>query len=243
MPLSPLPAPLQQLGGRRFSFYPPVRNIDHNEWIYRRATWTEVVVVNARTSEECIIPRAFIGEVSYVDDPVVIVGLRRELEWRGGVVRTWHRPIVEMPVAVNQQGNLIPHPDRPAPVISIRLEPRNESRTSLKFGVGLVLSAVGCLIAANIARTYLHTTSADDYASVVRKIGSPASVHDVRTADGHVYRLLRYPRRRSVIVLAVGPSSDARYIGTIDLEGHVLNSVNLPDGTNAAPLLRSLPPF
>jgi hypothetical protein len=243
MALSPLPAPLQQLGGRRFSFFPPVRNIDHNEWIYRRATWSEVVVVNTRSGEECIIPRAFVGEVSFVDDPVVIVGLRRELEWSEGTIRTYHRPIIELPVAVNQSGAVIPHPDRPAPVISIRLEPRNESRASLKFGVGLVLSAVSCLIAANIARSYLHTNSADDYASIVRKIGNPASEHSVRTADGHVYRMLRYPHRHSVMVLSVGPGADAHYIGAIDLEGHVLNSVTLPDGSNAAPLLRSLPPF
>jgi len=243
MALSPLPAPLQQLGGRRFSFYPPVRNIDHNEWIYRRATWTEVVVVNTRTGDECIIPRAFVGEVSYVDDPIVIVGLRRELEWREGIVRTYHRPIIELPIAVNQSAASIPHPDHPAPVISIRLEPRRESRASLRFGVGLVLSAVGCLIAANIARSYLHTSSADDYASIVRKIGNPEFEHSVRTADGHVYRLLRYPRRKSIVVLAVGPNSDDRYIGALDPEGRVINSVTLPDGTNAAPLLRSLPPF
>jgi hypothetical protein len=243
MALSPLPAPLQQLGGRRFSFYPPVRHIDHNEWIYRRATWTEVVVVNTRTGEECIIPRAFIGEVSLVDDPVVIVGLRRELEWSEGIVRTYHRPVIELPVAVNQGPSAIPHPDRPAPVISIRLEPSNESRASLKFGVGLVLSAVSCLIAANIARSYLHTNATDDYASIVRKIGNPASEHAVRMADGRVYRLLRYPNRKSVVVLSVGPGADAHYIGAVDLEGRVLNSVTLPDGTNAAPLLRSLPSF
>jgi hypothetical protein len=236
---------LQQLGGRRFSFYQPIRNVDHNEWIYRRATWTEVIVVNTRSGAECVIPRAFIGEVSFVDDPVVIVGLRRELEWREEAVRTYHRPVIELPVAVNQHGNVIPHPEYLAPVVSIRLEPRDESRASLKLGVGLVLSAVGCLLAANIGCSYLHTqtTATDDYAAIVRKIGSPASEHSVRTADGHLYRLLRYPSRKSVVVLSVGPGAEARYIGSMAPDGRVLNAVTLPDGTNAAPLLRSLPEF
>jgi hypothetical protein len=244
MAISPLPAPLQQLGGRRFSFYPPIRNVDHNEWLYRRSTWTEVVVVNNRSGVECVIPRALIGEVSFVEDPVVIVGLRRELEWREDAVRTYHRPVIELPVAVNRQGNVIPHPDYPAPVISIRLEPRDESRASLKLGVGLVLGAVGCLLAANIGRSYLHpsTSAGDDYAAVVRKIGAPASENSVRTSDGHVYRLLRYPNRNSVVVLYVAPES-THYIGAIAPDGRVINAVTLPDGTNAAPLLRSLPAF
>lgn len=249
MAISPLPAPLQQLGGRRFTFYPPIRNVDHNEWIYRRATWTEVVVVNTRSGEECVIPRAFIGEVSYVEDPVVIVGLRRQLEWRDNAVRTWHSPVIELPVAVNQNGSVIPHPEHraPATVVSIRLESRAESRAGRKLSVGLVLGAVGCLLAANVGRSYLHTfmqsTSADDYAAIVRRIGNPDSEHSVRTADGHTYRMLRYPSRNSVVVLSVGPYADAHYIGAIGLDGRVLNAVTLPDGSNAGPLLRSLPPF
>jgi hypothetical protein len=253
MAISPLPAPLQQLGGRRFSFDPPIRNVDHNEWIYRRASWTEVVVVNTRNGVECVIPRAFIGEVSFVDDPVVIVGLRRELEWREEAVRTYHRPVIELPRAVNQSAPVIPHPDFRAPVISIRLEPGTESRASLKLGVGLVLGAVGCLLTANIGRSYLQkfppterfpqTAGADDYSAIVRRNGAPASEHSVRTADGRHYRMLRYPNRNSVVVLAVGPASDSHYIGALGPDGRVLNAVTLPDGSNAAPLLRSLPSF
>jgi hypothetical protein len=243
MAISPLLAPLQQLGGRRFSFYPPIRHVDHNEWIYRRATWTEVVVVNTRSGTEACIPRSCIGEVSFVDDPVVIVALRRELQWVEDSIRAWRAPVIELPVAVNRSGAVIPHPDHPAPVISIRLETSPESRTGLKMTVGLVLTAVGCLIAADVARSWLHTSAADDYASIVRKIGSPASEHSVHTPDGHVYRLLRYPRRKSTIVLSVGPDAAAHYIGAIDLEGHILNAVTLPDGASATPLLRSLPPF
>ena len=31
---------LETLGDRPFSFYPPIIGIEHNEWIYRRATWS-----------------------------------------------------------------------------------------------------------------------------------------------------------------------------------------------------------
>jgi len=31
MSIAPLPTPLQHLGGRRFSFYPPIRNLEPNE--------------------------------------------------------------------------------------------------------------------------------------------------------------------------------------------------------------------
>jgi hypothetical protein len=225
MAISPLPAPLQQLGGRRFSFYPPIRNIAHNEWIYRRASWTEVVVVNTGSGAECVIPRAHIGDVSYVDAPVVIVGLKRELESREGIVRAWHQPVIELPVAVNQSATVVPHPERLAPVVSIRLEPRSESRSSHKLAVGLMLGAIGCLIAANIARTHLAAPAATE--------------HSVRTLDGNVYRLIRYADRRSIVVL----DAESRYLGTIDPHGRVLSAVTLPDGRNSAPLLRSLPPF
>ena len=71
MSIAPLPTPLHDLGGRRFSFYPPIRNVNHNEWLYRRANWSECVVVNARTGEELGIPRVFLGDVSGAGDTVI----------------------------------------------------------------------------------------------------------------------------------------------------------------------------
>jgi hypothetical protein len=222
MAISPLPAPLQQLGGRRFAFYPPIRNIDHNEWLYRRANWNEVVVVNARTGGECVIPRAQIGEVSYADDPHVVVTLRQELEAQGGIVRAWRCPVIEMPACHTPERPEAPPREKRADVVSIRLEQSPESRGGVRLAVGLVLSAIGCLTAANIVRSHV-----------------PASEHSVRTADGQIYRLVRYPGRRSVTVL----DSRSRYLGMVDMQGRVLSSARLADGSDAAPLLRSLPPF
>ena len=127
MSIAPLPTPLQHLGGRRFSFYPPIRNLQPNEWLYRRATWSECIVMNARSGEEVCIPRMFLGEVSGVDEAVMIVGLNRELEWRAGAIIPQERRVIELPVAVNDSRARvffsIPGPHL-APVINIRLEPQ-----------------------------------------------------------------------------------------------------------------------
>lgn len=236
---SPLPTPLQELGARRFSFYPPIRNLEHNEWQYRRATWNEVVVVNTRTGEEALIPRAFVGEVSIIDDPVVIVGLRRELEWREGAVYPHRRPVIEFPLAVNDDTVRVPHPERPAPVVNIRLDVRPAAKKSRKIAVAVMLGSVGCLMLADLAREVqvrqrVRITARDDYASIVARLGAPASE---RTVDE--YRLLFYPKRRLTVVL----SGQSRYLGAVDSSRRIVDTVTLSDGTNSGNLLRSLPPF
>jgi hypothetical protein len=97
MSIAPLPTPLQHLGGRRFSFYPAIRNIEHNEWLYRRATWSECVVANMRTGEELCVPRIFLGDVSYSDDGDMVVALSRELESRAGAVIPRERAVIQFP--------------------------------------------------------------------------------------------------------------------------------------------------
>lgn len=78
-------AGLAELRHGRFSFYPAIVGVRHNEWILRRATWTEIVVANAKTLEEVTIPRSFVGEVSSIEAPFRIVGLTKELE----IGRAW----------------------------------------------------------------------------------------------------------------------------------------------------------
>src|ERR1700710_160414 len=97
MSIAPLDTPLQHLGGRRFSFYTPIRNLEPNEWLYRRATWSECVVANAQSGEEVWIPRIFLGEVSRMDEQVMIVGLNHELECRRGVIIPRERRVIEFP--------------------------------------------------------------------------------------------------------------------------------------------------
>jgi len=124
MAVPPVPPPLAQLGARRFSFYPAILNIQHNEWLYRQATWSEVLVQNGKTSEEVWVPRRYLGEISRVDEPVMIVGLLKELEYREGAIRPVERRVIEMPRAVNESPRVRLGKAEPtlAPVVGIRLE-------------------------------------------------------------------------------------------------------------------------
>ena len=77
MAAPPIP-PLQHLADRTFSFFPPIVGIEHNEWIMRKATWSEILVSNCGGGYEIWIPRRYLGEVSRIEDPVLIVGLAPE---------------------------------------------------------------------------------------------------------------------------------------------------------------------
>jgi hypothetical protein len=263
MSIAPLPTPLQHLGGRRFSFYPPIRNLEPNEWLYRRATWSECIVVNTRSGEEVWVPRAFLGEVSRMDEAVMIVGLNRELEWRSGAIIPRQRAVIEFPVAVNDGGIAAPRSQQhPAPVISIRLETRPESRAWKWIGVAAVLGAVACTVFVDVTRqaqfhqradlfrgyrSYLQLGPDDDYASTVRKLGLPARAGSHQTGD-RVFRSLAYPARRYAVILMGSQPDRPRYIGTLDPQGRVLDAVRFPDGSSAEPVLdsfglRSLPAF
>jgi len=262
MSIAPLPTPLQHLGGRRFSFYPPIRNLEPNEWLYRRATWSECVVVNTRSGEEVWVPRAFLGEVSRMDEAVMIVGLNRELEWRSGAIIPRQRVVIEFPVAVNDGGIAAPRSQHPAPVISIRLETRPESRAWKWIGVAAVLGAVACTVFVDVTRqaqfhqradlfrgyrSYLQLGPDDDYASTVRKLGLPARAGSHQTGD-KVFRSLAYPARRYSVILMGSKPDRQRYIGTLDPQGRVLDAVRFPDGSSAEPALdsfglRSFPAF
>src|SRR5215510_7750254 len=118
----PIPPQLEHLAGRPFSFYPPIVGIENNEWQYRSANWSEIQVVNCRSGAELWIPRRFVGEVARVEDPFLIVGLSRELEYKGGMIVPFQRRVIEMPVAVGGFPSAAGPEERlsPAAIIGIR---------------------------------------------------------------------------------------------------------------------------
>jgi hypothetical protein len=257
VPVPPIPSPLEQLGQRRFSFYPPIVNVEHNEWVVRRMNWTDVQVMNSKTKTEICVPRRFLGEVSRIEEPVMIVGLVKELEYKEGAVLPHVRRVIEMPRAVNDSFRprvRPPEPDGPAPVIGIRLESNHESRAGRRMraviaagiltcvAVAIVLrdSAGGSLIRLTAASAIqLPLTAQDDFGSIVARFGMPAKDRSFHIGD-HEYRRLWYPQYSFGLVL-MGPDRDhTTYVGAVDPHGRLIHSVPLPDGTNSASLFKKL---
>ncbi len=257
----PIPPLLEHLAARPFSFYPPILNIEHNEWRYRKETWAEILVVNWKTGEEIWIPRRFIGEVSRINDPVQIVGLTRELEYKAGTVWPYQRRILQMPVAagVRPPDTAAAEPVRatPAPVVGIRLEPSDRRMFKL-VAVALCAAIALCVFALNLNRIsemrrrnivftaadqgFLDLSARDTYAAVVDKLGPPAREASQEVGTIH-YRALSYPDRRYTVILMGGDRDSAHYIGAMDDHWKPLHSVDLRSGGTTLSLLRDLKRF
>ena len=260
MSVPAIPPPLAQLGNRRFSFYPAILNVKHNEWVYRSATWSDVLVRNAKTGEEISVPRRYLGDISRVDAPVMIVGLLKELEYRDGMALPAGRRVIEMPRAVNDWPYARPLPDsgKPAPVIGIRLETGSESRLGKLALGGVALGVVGCVLAISLFRGGVIATRAfyspvsqgaillnshDDYSAILRKLGTPARERWYDDSGERQYELLAYPQRGLYLVLMGSDHSDTRYVGALDRHWHPIHTVQLPGYGNSYDLLSHLPRF
>jgi hypothetical protein len=241
-----LPTPLDHLGPQPFSFYPAILNIEHNEWVFRRATGSDIQVMNTKTRAELWMPRRFVGEVSLVGEPVMIVGLIKELEYREGAVYPHVRRVIEMPRAVNGSARRFtgwpadgdPVPQRPADVVGIRIESPRQSRAGRIVFVATAVGLLACLAAAIVFRdatpgarsallrssqAALAFTASDDYTSIVAKFGAPARDEwrdEWRDSGTLHYRRLWYPRRALAVILI-----DDRYAGAIDANHHVIQYV------------------
>jgi hypothetical protein len=255
MAIPPIPPPLESLGSRPFSFYPSILNIEHNEWLYRKATWSEVLVTNAKTGEDLWIPRRFLGELSRIDDPVVIVGLSKELEYRGGAVWPYQRRVIQMPLAVNDapRSAAVPAKSEPAPVIGIRVE-STESRLGRLVAVALACGTVACILVVALSREgvvrprvtftakdqmYQELSHNDDYFAVVQKLGPPSQDRWKSETGALQFRALCYPQRAYTVILMGSDRSAARYIGTLDSNWQLLYSTS----KEASALLRALGKF
>ena len=259
MSLPPISA-LNHLGNRGFSFYPPILNIEHNEWFFRRGTWSEILVVNSRSAQEIWIPRRFVGEVSLIEDPVVIVGLVKELEYKEGAVWPHQRRVIEMPIAVGERARP-PQPPHEAlaPVIGIRTEAVADSRVGKLVGLTILAGAIGvtCCIGLSVLREgslkprqtynagdqrYLELTGADGYDAVLRLLGPPAGDRWQRGPGSNQFRRLWYPMRGYSVILMGDSRANARYIGAVDADGNPIYR-SAPPGGSALTTLKSLKNF
>jgi len=259
MSIPPIPPPLDHLGARPFSFYPAIVNIEHNEWLFRKATWSEIQVYNVKTHEELWIPRRFLGEISLIEDPVVIVGLVKELEYKGGAVAPHQRRVIEMPVAVGDRPHSQPTPRlEPAPVVGIRLEPGTETRVGRLILGTILVGVIGTLavvmatregplrpriVYTNRDNAFLELTARDTYYTIAGKLGQAAQEHSSIRAGNIEFQSLWYPERGYYLVLMGAEHGSLRYIGAMDKDWNVVHYVSLPDGVSTAPMLRGLRKF
>jgi hypothetical protein len=255
----PIPPSLEHLATRPFSFYPPILNIEHNEWLFRKATWSEILVVNCKSGAEVWIPRRFMGEVSRVDDPVLIVGLQKELEYKGGAVWPYQRRVIEMPLAVGAPPqSAMAERMEPAPVVGIRVESGTDRRILKLVGGALAVAILASLGLVNLFRTgeprqriryttrdqsYLDLRGRDDYFDVVNKLGRPEREQWQSETGAIQYQALYYPQRGYTIILMGGDRKSALYIGTLDADWIPVHSVELRTGGNTAAMLRGLKRF
>jgi hypothetical protein len=252
----PIPPSLDHLVTRPFSFYPPIVNVEHNEWLFRKATWSEIQVVNCRSGAEVWISRRYVGEVARIEDPVLIVGLSRELELKSGMVVPFQRRVIEMPVAVGASTRTAGSPqDRkePARVPGPRLEPSDRrilklilvsvSALVVLYLVAVSFTHVGELrqknpIFVGSDQTWASLNSRDDFLGVTQKMGQPTTDHQQETGT-ILYRALGYPERRYTVILMGRDKGSMTYIGTMDQNWRPIHAVN----AQTESLLRSLKEF
>jgi len=251
----PIPPQLDHLITRPFSFYPPIIGIEHNEWLYKKASWSEILVVNCKSGEEVWISRRYMGEVSRVDDPVLIVGLNRELEYKSGMVVPFQRRVIEMPVAVGGKPSVASPSERPAPglIVGIRMASAQDKRIFKLIGAAVTVAILMYVLAVNLSRqrvvftardqTYMGLTARDDRTEVVEKLGEPASDR-WRSEEGALqYEALDYPDRKLTVILMGSDRNNVQYVGTMDKDWKPVHSVPLHSGGTTDSLLRGLKRF
>jgi hypothetical protein len=259
--------PHEELNSRPFSFYPPIVGVDHNEWRLEKASWSEMLVRNTKTGLEIGIPRRYFGEVSRVEEPVMIVGLLRELEYRLGAVWPYERKVLKMgsppagraPRAAGEKEGGGGRGLEAFP--GARLSGAESRVGRLILWSLLAVVAGGGLFWALVRFTpearpsfvakdqdYLVLNRDDDYFAVVRKLGQPSADRWKPGAGELRYHGLVYRDRAYMIVLMGTDLDRARYIGTIYLgrdgrEWKPLHAVEFARGASTLSLLRNLPRF
>ena len=251
----PIPPQLDHLITRPFSFYPAIIGVEHNEWLYRKASWSEILVVNCKSGAEIWISRRYIGEVSRVDDPVLIVGLVRELEYKAGMVVPYQRRVIEMPLAVGGSPATQPAVERPEPgiIVGIRMASAQDKRIFKLIGAAVTAAIVLYVLAVSLSRqrvvftardqTYLGLTARDDRTEVVMKLGQPATDHWQSESGAMQYEALDYPDRKVTVILMGGDRNSVQYVGTMDQNWKPVHSVQLHSGGTTDSLLRGLKRF
>ena len=254
---------IEGLTERRFSFYPAIRNIEHNEWRLKEETWAEALVANVESAQEVWVPRTYLGEISSSDSPVLIVGLSQELEWKAGKVWPYQQRMLQVP---EPTGGPRIHPGKPTRESAPKRTHSPAERRVGRFIAGAVAAGlVACLFVILYAfdalrnplqllfpadtsttdQRYLALAAADSRDEVISKMGSPGSEEWITAPDAEIqFALLAYPSRSYALVMMGAHRRETRYIGTIHTPTRkTLDTVKLSGGGTTAPMLRNLPEF
>lgn len=254
MASTPIPPPFEHLTDRAFSFFPPIVGFEHNEWRMLQSTWSEILVSNTATGQDFWMARGFVGEISSVEDPVLIVGLTRELAFRNGMIGPHQRRVLSMPGG----GRWTASGDEPAsPGAAGRME-TGDKRVLRLIGLAVGGFVLLCVLAVSATRwsdvrqrrtvfvtrdqTFLELTGRDDRFAIVNKLGKPASdrVREVGTIQ---FEALTYPNRKYTVLLMGRDSKELAYIGTVDDNWSPVHFVSLRSGGSTESLLRSVQRF
>ena len=249
------------LAGRTFAFFPAIRNIEHNEWTLQRETWSEVLAKNVRTGDEIWVPRSHIGKISSADTPILIVGLLRELQFKGGSVSPFRQQVVSMPPS-GGASRPTASPEPPAPKRSNSAADRQTLSfiaKALLAGFAVVLlfvmfnfskseNPIAALFRTDTStpdQRYLGLTNSDSYHLVRSKVGQPEREQWISGEEADLqFQALWYPRRSYLVILMGGTRADMRYIGTLhDPSRKVLDAARLSRGGDTSSLLHNLPNF
>jgi hypothetical protein len=244
---------LEDLGERHFSFYPAIVNIEHNEWILKRTAWSEILVTNVKSGQELWVPRRFVGEISSVEEPIMIIGLRKELEYKAGAVWPRERRVLAMPRGPARFLSAATGADRRrfAGSGSDLGAERKISRligVALLAGVALLVTVVAISLRPisykSVEQLALELDGQDDYNSIVRKLGAPSEDHWRPDTGGELqFRALRYKDRPYTLILMGADRNSARYIGALDASWRPVHSVRLAGGGDTLAMLRRVPRF
>lgn len=260
---SPAESPHDALSGRRFAFYPAIRNIEHNEWTLEGETWSEIHAKNVETGQEIWIPRNHLGEVSSSDSPVLIVGLKRELMYKAGSIAPFRNPLVELPgkPAPRAAAAETPEPEPPPPHRDSSTEARTFSLIGKTLVIGLLAAflitvflagglhnPIASWFEADVStadQRYLSLTSQDGYHNVIAKMGPPEREEWITKDDADLqFQALFYPSRRYIVILMGGDRGGQRYIGALhDPERKILDAARLAGGGDASAMMKNLPEF
>ena len=254
-------ASLEALEGRRFSFYPAVHGIEHNEWTLQDSTWSEVQVRNGMSGQEFWIPKRDLGEVSSSDSPVLILGLQRELEFKAGGIYPYRRVVTEMPsTPASRRPPTTPVAEPKQRLLSVS-DARLVKLLAIAIGVALLASVIGFLglvgrlhnpldrwlqpDTTTVDQRYIGLGTNDSYFEVVAKLGTPESEAWISGEEDEIqFQALYFSTRRYIVVMMGSTRGDMRYLGTLhDPTRQVLDSAEFARGGDTGSMMRNLPEF